>query len=248
METGISRIRILGVPIDVIPEENLQSVIESLYDVNDHRQIILLGFHDFMRIRHSLTKMAMLEEAALVIPVSSLITNAARFLKKEVPPLYRPYPFIIRLLGILELRNKTIYLLGLDMKGVRKSEARLRTTFPNMRIVGRYSARFKRNREEDVLTAIKKASPTLLLTGKGLRGRQNWISQNRHRFSPGLSIWEKHCFSVFAGQRHKPSYSRKALLLSGVFNVLIRPWRLLRIFRYLYFHLLLVWTRIKQKP
>ncbi len=248
METGISRIRILGVPIDVIPEENLQSVIERLYDGNDHRQIILLGFHDFMRFRHSLTKRAMLEEAALVIPISSLIIKAARFLKKDIPPLYRSYPFIIRLLGILERRNKTVYLLGLGMEGVRKAEARLRTTFPGVRIVGRYAARFAGNREEDVLTAIKKASPTLLLTGKGLRGRQIWIDQNRHRFSPGLSIWENHCFSVFAGKKHKPAYSRKALLFNGFFDALIRPWRFLNFFRYLYFYLLLVWARIKQTP
>lgn len=169
MDTEVNRIFILGVPVDVVTGKNLQTAIEGLYNLPDHRQIVLLDFHEFMKSRHNSERKEALRQAALVIPVSSLIVSAARFLNKDIPTLYKPYPFIIRLLGILEARNKSVYLLGSNMKGVRAAESTLRATFPGVWIVGRYAARFRGNREKDVLTAIKKASPALLLTGKGDR-------------------------------------------------------------------------------
>ena len=246
MDTEVNRIFILGVPVDVVTGKNLQTAIEGLYNLPDHRQIVLLDFHEFMKSRHNSERKEALRQAALIIPVSSLIVSAARFLNKDIPTLYKPYPFIIRLLGILEARNKSVYLLGSNMKGVRAAESTLRATFPGVWIVGRYAARFRGNREKDVLTAIKKASPALLLTGKGLKGKHLWISRNRHRFVTGLAIWEKHCFGVFAGKKQKPNDSTGAHLLKGFFGALFRPWRFLRVFRYLYFFILLMVARIRR--
>lgn len=240
------RIDLLGIPIDAVSKESLSDVIKGFYSLEEHRQIVLLDFHEFMKFRRNAEGKKMLQEAALVIPTSSLLVFAARFLKKEVPPLRYPYPFVIRLLEILEKNNKSLYLLGSTMKGVRATEKMIRTTFPGIQIVGRYSAHQLGEREDDVITAIKKASPTLLLTGKNLKGKQLWISRNRRNFTSGLGIWEKHCFDVFSERKIKPNDSRTAHFFKGFLNTLIRPWRIFRIFRYAFFFLLLLAERIRQ--
>jgi N-acetylglucosaminyldiphosphoundecaprenol N-acetyl-beta-D-mannosaminyltransferase len=245
MAVGVKRIHILGIPIDVVDEENLPEVIESFYGIPDHRQIILLDFHELMRARHNAVRRGAVTQAALVIPVSKTIVRAAKFLKKDVPPLRRSYPFIIRLLGILEAKNRSVYLLGSTMRGVRKAESTLRATFPGLYIVGRYSARFPADRETDVVTAIKKASPTLLLAGKGLKHRHLWLSRKRTSMSPGLCIWEGSCFDVFSGKSRKPNDKTGARLVRGFFSSVLRPWRFFRIFRYLFFYLLLLVERIR---
>ena len=38
----------------------------------------------------------------------------------------------------------------------------------------------------NVLTAIKKSSPALLLTGKGLKGKNLWLYRNSQSFNPGF--------------------------------------------------------------
>ncbi len=199
MADGVKRIHILGIPVDVVSDDALPGVIESFYDLKDHRQIILLDFHELMRCRYRKERREAVTRAALVIPVSSLIVKAARFLHQDVPPLRRTYPFIIRLLGILEQKNKSLYLLGSNMRGVRLAESALKTTFPGLQIVGRYAAHFPGEREKDVITAIKKASPTLLLAGRGLKKKHLWLSAKSRQLSPGLSIWEQNCFDVFSG-------------------------------------------------
>ena len=235
MAPGVKRISILGIPVDVVKDEDLPAAIESFYGLKDNRQILLLDFHELMRARHNAERRRAIGEAALVIPVSRQITRDAAFLKKDIPPFRGTYPFIIRLLGILEQKNKSAYLLGTSMKDVRQAESTLKATFPGLQIVGRYASRFSGVREDDVVTAIKKSSPTLLLAGKGLKGRHLWICRRRRDVSPGLSIYEETCYDVFSGRKPKPDDRAGSRLVRGFFASLIRPWRFLRAFRYLLF-------------
>ncbi len=244
MAPGVKRINILGIPVDVVKDEDLPSVIESLYELPDNRQILLLNFHEMMRARHNNERRQAISQAALVIPVSRQISRAAKFLKKDVPPYRGTYPFIIRLLGILEQKNKSVYLLGTTMKDVRQAESTLKATFPGVQIVGRYASRFSGEREGDVVTAIKKSSPTLLLAGKGLKSRHLWICRNRKNFSPGLSIYEETCYDVFSGRKSKPDDRAGSQLMAGFWNSLTHPWRFFRFFRYVIFYNLLLFARL----
>ena len=138
-----------------------------------------------------------------------------------------------------------LYLLGSTIRDVRKAESSLRSTYPGLQIVGRYAARYPADRENDVITAIKKSSPTLLLAGKGLKGRHLWLCRKRGDLAPGLSIFEKSCFDVFAGKKPKPDDRTGVRLTRGFFGALFHPWRFFRVFRYLLFFLLLVVERIR---
>ena len=246
MATGVNRIHILGVPLDVVEDKNLPTAIEQLKKNDSHGQIILLDFHEFMRSRISKERKAALETAALVFPVSRLICWASKFTGEAIPPLRRPYPFVIRLLGILESKRQSVYLLGSSMKGVRSAESTLRATFPGLHIVGRYASRFPKDRENDVVTAIKKSSPALLLAGKGLKGRHLWLSRRKPQLNSGLSLWERSCFDVFSGKRNKPSYSRGVLFFKNLFSTVFLPWRIFRLFRYMWFFLLVLVERIRK--
>ncbi|CAD7844453.1 hypothetical protein S1OALGB6SA_734 [Olavius algarvensis spirochete endosymbiont] len=248
MAAGVIRIRILGIPVDVIDEASLSDAIESLYALEDHRQIILLSFYDLMRAKFMRYHRQAIAQAAYVIPVSSLITWAAGFLKLTRPPLRRPYPFIIKLLWILEKKNKSVYLLGSTMEGVLKAEFALKTTFPGLRIVGRHAARFPSSIENDILEAIKKSSPTLLLAGSNLKGKHLWLARRRGYFSPGLSIWESSCFGVFSGRHSKPNYSLGARFVKSFFGTLVQPWRIiLRFLLCMLFFLLVLINKFVKK-
>jgi N-acetylglucosaminyldiphosphoundecaprenol N-acetyl-beta-D-mannosaminyltransferase len=247
MADCVKRITILGIPVDAVAQDCLQEVIENLYSLKANKQIYLLGFHDLMNARFRKERREAIEKSALVLPVSHIIVKAAAFLHKPVPTLIRPYPFVIKLLTILEDRGKSVYLLGTSMKNVRNAESSIRKTFPGLQVVGRYSARYPKNMEKNVITAIKKASPALLLAGRGIKGKNIWLHRKRNLFSPGLSLWEKHALDVFAGKRKKPLYNSFFLFLKAVVLTIIRPWRFLLVFRYMYFYLLLLVEKIKTR-
>ncbi len=244
VDAGIRRIEVVKVPIDVVPEEQLERVVTSFFDDGAFHQIVLLTMWDLMRARRNPEYRSCVRNASLVLPVSKGILRGARFLKKPVPHRYSPFGFTIRLLGILEKHRRSVYLLGGDRRNLEVSENNLRTSFPDLRIVGRYAGKYPSVMEANIILAIRKASPTLLLTGSGTKGRERWLYRQRNGIGSSIVLWCGDCFEVFAGRKRRVSRALFDRGLEFLPALVRRPWRVLRGFVYLYYGILLVVHRI----
>jgi N-acetylglucosaminyldiphosphoundecaprenol N-acetyl-beta-D-mannosaminyltransferase len=244
-QAGLSRIRILGVPIDILPEEGIEDWISRLEDGKNH-QIVLLSVWDLVRARHSAELRTMVSGASLVLPISLSIVKAARFLRKAEPARYMPFDFAVKLLSILERKGKSVYLLGSRKSSLQKAEGNLKSTFPGLRIVGRHAGRYPRHIEADIVEAVRKSTPSLLLVGEGVPGRERWIPRNLSRFNSGLYLWCSDLFEVFADRRPKPSREFSEKGFEWLIFLARRPWRVYRAPIFLWFKLLLLVERVRR--
>ena len=176
----------------------------------------------------------MIAGASLVLPVSLSITKGARFLRRAEPLRYMPFDFVIKLLGALEQRGKSVYLLGSTRTSIQKAEGNIKSTFPGLRVVGRYAGRYPKHMEGAIIEAIKKATPSLLLVGAGVPGREKWIPRNLARFNSGIYLWCSDLFEVFAERRSKPAKVLFHKGLEWMTFIVRRPWKLYRIFIFIY--------------
>ncbi|MDC7218806.1 MAG: WecB/TagA/CpsF family glycosyltransferase [Spirochaetales bacterium] len=241
----VKRISVLDVPVDIVKTEDLETVILTLAENNKVNQILLLDFIGFMKARRKKSQWHQaVQEAALVLPVSHRILSAARFLKQERPTHYKAFDFIISLMGILEKRRKSAYLVGSSKKRIQKSFTNLKNSFPGLRFVGRHQGKWDKDREEDILMAIKKSSPTFLLAGRGVKGKDLWLYRSKEALNPGILLWNKQCYEIIGGRRSKPSESKVSRFFRSFLKSFFLPWRWVRIFRMVWFWLLLLWTRL----
>ena len=243
---GLSRITLLGVPLDVLPEEGFEELIASLEDGTNH-QVILLSVWDLMRARNRAEYRTMVAGASIVIPISLSIIKAARFLRRTEPTRYQPFDFVVKLLGILEKRGKSAYLLGSTRTVVQRAEANLKSTYPGLRMVGRHVGNYPKSQEVAIVEAVRKASPTLLLVGKGIPGGERWIPRNLPGFNSGIYLWCSDLFSVFAHARGRPSDSLFERGLEWIPYTARRPWKVWRIFAFAAFKVLVLVERLKQR-
>lgn len=223
-----NRISVLRIPIDIISEEEIEKAILSLLENKKTNQICFVTYRDIMRAQFNREFLNCLKKSSLNIPMTVSVRFAAAWLKLEKPTVHNPFTFVIRLLGVLEKYNKSIYILGSRKQNIQLSEKNLRASFPGLQIVGRYAGSLTTQQEENVLTAIKKSSPSLLLTGKGLKGNNLWISRKSNSFCPGLTMWGRSCFEVFSGKKKKPVELKGLRKLREAVLSIILPWRLLR--------------------
>ena len=243
---GTRRIDFLSVPVHDLPEENLDAAVREMLERGGKHQIVLVETWDLIRARHSHERARILQEASLVIPVTRGTGRVCRFLKRPVPATYMPFDFIIKLLGCLERYGKSVYLLGSTHGNIQISTSNLRTSFPGLNIVGRCAGHYKRPAEENILLAIRKASPSLLLIGRGIKGREKWLLENRDRLSEGIYIYCGDCFEIFAGKKKRisrESWEKGRYVLP---LLLKRPWRTLRGFAYLFFSFAMLSARIRK--
>jgi N-acetylglucosaminyldiphosphoundecaprenol N-acetyl-beta-D-mannosaminyltransferase len=240
----IERINLLKVPLDIVSQEQLADTIYKLLAAGGAQNIVLLSLWDLLRARRTGDYRSFVLGASLVIPISKSLVGGARFITKKTPVRYMPFDFVIDLLTILEKRRYSLYLLGGKSRILKKTEKNLRQTFPDLRIVGRYVGSFKRQEEQTILQAVRKAGPSLLLVGKGVHGEERWIARNTTVLPPGLRLWCSDLFDVFAERKKRPSRS----VFDGGFEWIgycfQRPLRFFRFFPYMYYKFLLIVYRI----
>jgi N-acetylglucosaminyldiphosphoundecaprenol N-acetyl-beta-D-mannosaminyltransferase len=243
-ERKVKRIKVIDVPVDAVDPDMAGKVIEELLDDSQANQIVFLSLQGLLRARRDAELMRCLREAALVVPTSLSVVQGAGFLGSGKLSLFNPFEFIIRILSVIEKCKGSVYLLGTRKSLLETAEVNLLGSFHGIRVVGRFYGFFPRTMEADIVTAIKKSSPSLLLVGTGVPGKERWLLRHKKEFNPGVSLWADNCFEVFAGTEKQVSRKLHSLglgLLSGIGR---KPWRAAMIFPYFWYLILLLVYRV----
>lgn len=247
MESGaekVKRIKVLDVPVDAVDPDMAGKAIEELLDNSQANQIVFLSLLGLLRARHDAEFMRCLRDAALVLPTSLAVVQGARFLGTGRLSLFNPFEFIIRILSVIEKSKGSVYLLGTRKSLLEIAEVNLLGSFHGIRVVGRFYGFFSRTLEGNIVTAIKKSSPSLLLVGTGVPGKERWLLRHKKEFNPGISLWADNCFEVFAGTEKQVSRRLHSIGLGILSGIGRKPWRLAMIFPYFWYLVLLLGYKI----
>ena len=252
MDIQSERITLLNVPLDIVPPEELPDLILRLIPQmgeqdDERRNIVLLSLRDLLKARRNNEYLEYLSNAVLVLPISKSLVSGAKFLTGKTVFRYMPFNFVISLLSILEMKEYPVYLLGAKRKTLRKTEKNINSTFPNLKIVGRCESYMRKQDEHRVIEAIRKSSPSLLLVGKGIRGKELWIARNSNRLNSGIRLWCSDLFDVFAEKKRRPSDKVFEKGLESIGYCIKNPVRFFRIFSYLQYNILLLFYRFFKK-
>jgi N-acetylglucosaminyldiphosphoundecaprenol N-acetyl-beta-D-mannosaminyltransferase len=240
----IKRRRFLGIPVDIADPDSAYKTIEGFLKDGEKHQIILLTIDKILKARVDPEYNKCVREASLILPVSSGIIRGARFHNKGELFRYNPYEFIIKLFMILEKNERTIYLLGSRKEDLMEAEKNLKVSFPDLKIIGRFAGFFNKEMEKKIVLTIKKSSPALLAVGKGVPGKEKWIHRKKEDFNPGIYVWIDNYIEIFSGSEKnisKPLFRLGLESMSGFFK---KPWKIFRIFSFLYFKFLVLMYKI----
>ena len=172
--------------MDIVDPDLAGAFVERLLDNGQHNQIVFLSLRGLLRARHDAELMRSLRDAALILPVSLPIVTGARFLGAGSLSLFNTFEQTIRILSVVEKTKGSVYLLGSRKEVLEVAEENLKGSFHGVRVVGRFYGYFPKQVEDDIVTAIKKSSPSMVLVGTGVPGRTSGSGAARE-LNPGLS-------------------------------------------------------------
>lgn len=244
---SIQRITLVGVPVDICSPENLENEILEILAKPGTKQIIFLSIWDLLKARRKNDFSECVKNADLVLPISKSILKGAKFLKLPIPVRYNPFEAVIQVLSILDSHYKTLYLLGSSKKTLQKAEHNIHDTFTSLRIVGRYVGYYPKQIEDNIVEAIFKAQPSLVLVSDGIKEKNCWAYRRRNRFSSSIFLYYKDAFGIFS-ERIKRVKEKTFNRGNEIFvEVLHNPFKILLIFPYLWYVLVLLCTRLFKK-
>ena len=226
----MQRIDVLGVPVDILQPQDMEKQVMELISRPGTKQVIFLSVWDLLRARGKSDYAQCVREADLVLPVSKSILRGARFLKKNVP-----------------CRYKSLYMLGGRKKTLMAAESNVRRTFSGLRIVGRYVGYYPKSVEGDVVEAIRKASPSLVLVSEGIREKDCWAYNRREKFSGSIFLYYRDVIGIFSERIKRVSEDVFNKGLEIWHEILHNPLKIFLLFPYIWYIILLVWYRIFKK-
>lgn len=240
----VTRIMFMKVPIDIVPADEVEKIVLDLAERGQLFKLVFLTYRDFTRARRDPEYLAYLKDAALVLPVSKSLENGCGFLKLPLPVRHHPFSLIIRILGILEQKRLSFYLLGGTHREVQTIADNLRTSFPQLKNVGRHAGFFPREKESTIVTAIQKSTPSLLLVGPGVPGKDKWIFRNSQELNVKLAVWSAEAFAIMSLKKQRPDAARFAKSGEPVGGSVLNPLKWLRAFSYIWYGILLIFYRL----
>ena len=244
---SVQRINLLDVPIDILPPEDLEKTIIELAEKKGTKQIVFLSIWGLLKARRKGEFQNCIKSADLIIPISKSILKGAAFLKKEIPIRYNPFDAVINIMSVLDSHFKSIFLLGSRSQMLHIAEKNVRATFPNLRIVGRHTGYYQKSIEGDIVTAIHKASPSLVLLSDGIKDKMCWAYKRREQFSSSIFLYYKEAIGIFSKrvQRIDPKTFEKG---HEIYHEIIKnPLKLFLIFPYLRYKIMLIFYRLSKR-
>jgi len=241
---SVQRINLLGVPVDICAPENLENEVMEIMAKPGTKQIIYLSIWDLIKGRRKGDFQEALKNADLILPISKSIIKAAKFLKKEIPVRHNPFTTTIQILSIMESHFKTLYMLGSNKKTLQRAEKNVRDTFPNLRILGRFVGYYPKTAEPKIVEAIFKSQPNLVLVSDGIKEKNCWAYRRRNSFSSSIFLYYKDSFGIFSERIKRVSEKTFDRGQEMLVEVLHNPFKIFLLFPYLWFCLVLLFTKM----
>ncbi len=241
---AVKRINFLNVPIDILPEEDIEATVTELLDKKGVQQVIFMTLWDVLKARRNNEFRDMVNAAALCLPVSKSIVRGIKFLHRETAVRRQPFSVIIDFLNVINARYKSLYLLGGRQESLLIAERNVKSTFSGIKLVGRCKGYYNRMLEPQIISAIVKAEPSIIIVADGIKGGGKWIYRNKAKFNSGIFIGDMTIIDIFSKFKQRPSeylFDKGLNYLPLVFK---NPLRVFNIFGYFRFNILLLFYRI----
>ncbi|MEK6793830.1 MAG: WecB/TagA/CpsF family glycosyltransferase [Spirochaetota bacterium] len=224
---------IFGVRVD-IPDRELSEVIAEGIGMRGNL-IVPLNTRKLLMLRKKKNKALrdIVNNAYLVLPSDRFVAWALRFLYRQYVPIVPENVLLNKIFSFADKKGLSFFIFGADEEHLIALQRGVKRLFPSLNIVGSYREKIPNGWEEKVREGIRKSDATFFLTF--LRFPKDVLFINEHKDELRL-VYYAGCeegLNRYSG-RIKPSpdwaVDRKLEWLS---DIIARPYRVFRVFRYL---------------
>ncbi len=222
------RVDILGVPMDCVTMSSAVEAVDTLVQGDSPRAIIAVNPEKIMKARHDANLLHAIQGAGLLIPDGIGAVIAARLLWHKRLQRVPGSELMPAICDLAQRKGYTVYLYGAAPEVNRVAEARLRSLYPNLRIVGAQDGYVPESRMDEVIEAINNSGAQILFVALGSPRQELWMGKYLHRLQVKVCQGVGGTFDVLAGKVRRAPKLFCVLNLEWLYRLLSQPARLIR--------------------
>lgn len=217
-----------GLRLD-FPSERQMAALASAWDDDANHQISFLRERDVWSARQVGEYASMISSSDLILPVFPLLLKKAvenpgegmigkrkiaisprrlEYLSyfgpldddNEDPRPFQPLKTLAVFLSALEQRRGSVFLVGGNLASLQKAELNVRSTFPDLRVVGRSPGDYREDEEAALMRALQKSNPDMIIVGSMVKNGELWIAHHMSYTRSGIYFYEHQIIEILAGR------------------------------------------------
>ncbi|MBQ3921866.1 MAG: WecB/TagA/CpsF family glycosyltransferase [Spirochaetales bacterium] len=215
----MARYTLLGISIDLLSEQEIFDEIMRLAEGDKPEHVILLDTYLLMKAQFDKSLAHIINSAALVIPISKGVVNGLKFITGQTGEAHNFFNLTIHLFSRLTDFKRNIYIIGgKNEKIIRRAETNVKGSFPGIRLMGTYHMGYKKPFEKNLITAIQKTSPSLVLVSTGRPKQEQWIARNKKGFKQGVFLGVEDFVQIIGGKDKNANRSKIPVVDKNLFR------------------------------
>ncbi len=235
------RVSLFGIPFSRLSLAKALDFTQGMLNMNGSHVVVTPNTVSLMRAQQDVALLDSYRRADLVVADGAGLVWATRLLGIPLP---ERVPGIALAEELLRMGNDCacrVFLLGGKEGVCLRAKERLLQRFPGLRIVGVQHGFF--SDEEEVISAIDRARPDLLLVGMGVPRQELFMMRVRDRLNVPLMIGIGGALDIFSGDRVRAPRIWQKMGLEWLFRLLQEPRRMRDVLLIPRFMLRVLWMR-----
>lgn len=224
----MNRVDVLGVGFDPVDLEGAVQAVVAMVDEPGPHLIVTANVELVMRARRASDLQAILHRASLVVADGVGVVWGAHRLGRSLPGRVPGIDLAGRLCGEAARRGWRVCLVGGAPGVAVEAASNLRRWHPGLHVTQALHGYFVSEDEAAVTTAIREATPTLLIAGLGSPRQERWLDRHLASLSVPLGIGVGGALDVWAGRARRAPRVVQNLGLEWCYRLIRQPSRVRR--------------------
>ena len=236
---------ILGVRVHAVTSVQTLGLIKQFIADGSPHQLTTVNPEFVVKAQKDAEFRRIINESALALPDGIGLIKAARLLGiTPLPERVAGSDLVVKLAELSHLEGYRIFFLGAQPGVADRAIERLRSQFPNMKVVGAFAGSPALTENEAILERIFATRPQILLVAYGAPQQDKWIARNLDRLQTPVCIGVGGSFDFLAGVTRRAPARLQRLQLEWLHRLVMQPWRWRRIWNAVP---VFVWLVLRQK-
>ena len=219
------RVRILGVPVDVVTSSQVLDIIQTLVRERVPRQLVTVNPEFIMAAQTNPEFRGVLNRAALALPDGVGVLWAGRVHGRRLPERVSGSDIVPRIAERAAAEGWRLYFLGADPGVAAEAARRLMDRYDGLSVVGTYSGSPSSEEEQHIVQLVGAGRPDILLVAYGAPAQDTWIARNMQRLDVPVCMGVGGTFDFIAGNRRRAPLWIQRLGLEWLHRLVREPWR-----------------------
>ncbi len=231
MTTERARVEVLGCEIDRFDTRETVRRCDDVIASRGFAQHICINAAKLVALSDDPQIRGIIERCDIVSPDGQSIVWASKLLGDPLPERVNGTELMFHLFELAQEKDYGVFILGAKEHVLERAVARLRASYPRLRIVGYRDGYFSDEEGADVAEQVRDARPDILFVAMSSPRKEYWLGEHARTLGVPFVMGVGGSIDVVAGEtRWAPPWMRRAGL-EWLFRLLQEPRRMWR--RYL---------------